>query len=140
MRINGYKVQDAKRKMVVHVTAYDVQEGAKKNSNACAAARAIMRESGCDLAKVHANRTYIKRGTKWYRYQTPNSLNKEIVAFDRGGSFEPGEYTLIPLKTSQQTGARAARANYVARKKYKKTGRKNHVTTGIRAKVNAYTL
>ncbi len=135
MRINGYAVQDAKRKMVIHVTDYDVREGAKKNSNACAAARAIMRESGCDLAKVHANRTYIKRGTKWYRYQTPNSLTKEIVAFDRGGTFEPGEYTLIPLKASQRQGARLLRASTT--KKYPK--RKNHVTTGVRARVNDFT-
>jgi hypothetical protein len=136
MKINGGKVVDASEPLPVKITKSDVRMGATKNATSCAAARAICRE-GFTEARVHAARTYVRRPDgKWLRYQTPPALRSEIVAFDRGGVFEPGDYKLVPIQPSQTIGQRAKRKNYHTKSHGSPNSpkRKNHVTTGIRAR------
>lgn len=95
MEINGKKVVDAKRKAVIHITQTDTVKGATKDPGACAAARAAKRDIvDCLSARVHIGCVYIEHEKKWERYTTPPALRSEIIAFDRGGSFQPGEYML----------------------------------------------
>ena len=47
-------------------------------------------------SKVYLTRTYVKVGKVWARFITPESISREITAFDRGAQFEPGEYKLNP--------------------------------------------
>jgi hypothetical protein len=37
-------------------------------------------------------------------------LQAEIVSFDRGGSFEPGDYTLVPMPPAAHLGVAATGA------------------------------
>lgn len=110
MEINGKKVVDAKSKMKIHITKRDATEGDNKNPSGCAAARAARRDvPHCVSARVHIGRVYVEYKDKWVRYNTPKALRTEIVAFDKGGSFEPGEYFLNPPSPSQTEDERRNR-------------------------------
>lgn len=143
MKIKGAPVKDATRELHIQITDRDVKEGAKKNATSCAAAHALVRTGVCDQARVHVNRTYIKKGDKWLRFKTPPALRSEIVAFDRGGSFEPGEYKLMPLSPSQKTGIKRKHDAAMPERSRKSKGikppqkRKPHITTGVRQRFNA---
>lgn len=107
MEINGKRVVDATSKTTIHITKRDATEGDNKNPSGCAAARAAKRDiPECISARVHVGRIYVEYKTKWVRYFTPDRLRTEIIAFDRGGSFEPGDYTLLPPGPSETTEAR----------------------------------
>lgn len=130
MKINGQTVLDATKKVKIHITAGDVKKGSTKDPGACAAALACMRELNATQARVHVGRTYLKINDKWVRYHTPAALRTEIVAFDRGGKFEPGEYTLSPMVPSLKLGQRR---NPGPKLKKGKKPRARHVTVGIRS-------
>jgi hypothetical protein len=102
MRIAGKVVQAAKGSVKIHITPRDIKLGDTKDPGACAAARALVRETGCKQARVHIGRTYLLVDDKWLRYRTSGALRSEIIAFDRGGNFEPGEYQLHPVPPSDR--------------------------------------
>lgn len=104
--LEGFPVKDAKKPIVLHITKSDITKGAKKNPEACAAALACEREYHIDEARVHLSRTYLRKGKKWTRYMTPKALRTEIVAFDRGGTFEPGDYVLANPNPAKKLGAK----------------------------------
>lgn len=132
MKINGAPVVDADGKLKVAITKTDVRVGSLKNARACAAAVALCRQTGCDAARVHLARTYVKKSGTWTRYFTPPALRAEIIAFDRGGAFEPGEYELKPIQPIVRFGS-PARKKYM--KEYaKRTPQKRHPQKGARAK------
>jgi hypothetical protein len=139
MRINGTQVKDATKKIVLTITPQDVKSGAKKNANSCAAANALCRQEGCEAAKVHMSRAYIKKGKTWYRFAVPTALKNEVLAFDRGGAFEPGDYILAPVQPSVRIGA--PRTHGPKRKNHHSTGkaparkRPYHVVSGVRARM-----
>lgn len=96
--INGKPVVNASRKVKLHISPADVRAGRSKNAKGCAAAIAAVREiPNCVAARVHLGRVYLLQNNKWLRFKTPDSLRNEIIAFDRGGRFEPGEYELKPM-------------------------------------------
>jgi len=136
-KIEGKTIVDAKRPMIVRISKADIAGSAKKNPAMCAAARALVREGTCTKARVHLSRVYLLQGDKWVKYATPNSIAREITAFDRGGSFEPGDYKLIPVTPSQREGARAKHANNTDKKRYTGNKRAQHITTGVRERVRA---
>jgi hypothetical protein len=134
MRINGEKVRDATEALKITITPKDVAKGDTKDPASCAAAQACMREHHASAARVHVARTYLKIGKEWVRYQTPAALRSEIVAFDRGGSFEPGDYSLRPLPKSERVKRGKAHTTGAPKRGRKGHHRiKPHVTTGIRA-------
>lgn len=97
MEINGKKVVDATKKIKINISKRDTIEGDNKNPSSCAAARAAKRDvPECINARVHIGRVYVEHKDKWVRYFTPEALRTEIIAFDRGGSFQPGQYELKP--------------------------------------------
>lgn len=138
--IGGRPVVNAKRGVTLHISALDVQSGKNKDPGACAAAKAAMREiPNCIAARIHLGRAYIKKtDNKWYRYKTPDSLRSEIIAFDRGGTFEAGEYTLramspsdlIPKKKKTFVSSDINRSG--PKDSPGKTPRKLHVVRGVR--------
>ena len=140
MKIEGLPVVDSRRKAVVNVTKADIKRGSRKDPNSCAVVLACIRDLGVDDALVHSTRTYLRKGSKWTRYFTPNSVRSETVAFDRGGAFEPGQYALLPIPPTLRTGAYAERyssdaARKVAGVKKVATGKKRskrHVTSNVR--------
>src|ERR1700742_1850454 len=100
MEINGKRVVDAIKPITIHITQRDTKEGDNKNPSSCAAARAVKRDVvECVSARVHIGRVYVETPKKWIRYNTPDALRTEIIAFDRGGTFAPGQYKLqVPDK------------------------------------------
>jgi hypothetical protein len=132
MEINGKPVVDASRKLTINITKADTIKGGNKDPGACAAARACIRTPKTLSARVHLGRVYIEQKDKWLRFQTPGALRSEIIAFDRGGKFEPGEYKLIPVSPANSdkfrkkaSGSDTNRSN--ARPSHTKTARKKLV-------------
>jgi hypothetical protein len=116
MEIAGKKVVDAKRPAKILITKRDVVAGDNKNPSGCAAALAAKRDvPDCLSARVHIGRVYIEHKDKWVRYLTPEALRTEIVAFDRGGSFQPGDYVLKAPAPSETV---EGRKKYAADKAY----------------------
>ena len=140
MKIFGTEVKDANEKLVVHITKSDVKLGATKDATACAAARALCRQTGATEAKVHFSRAYIKRGGgKWLRFSVPSALRNEIMAFDRGGEFAPGEYLLSPVQPSIRLGERPKKSKPTKQvpQRGNKPKRPYHVVEGVRGRANA---
>lgn len=141
MEINGKKVVDATKPIAIHITKRDTTDGDNKNPSSCAAARAVKRDiPDCVSARVHIGRVYVETPTKWVRYNTPTALRTEIVAFDRGGQFAPGNYNLqVPEKrrasgsntnrTTADRGKAARKRNSVLVAKIKR-----HEVAGVRPK------
>lgn len=118
--IDGLPVINAKRPVKLTVTEKDCKGGNPKNPDSCAIARCMMREFHASEVRVHLSRAYVKTTPdKWVRYITTKPLRTEIVAFDRGGTFAPGEYHLSAITPSKQV------------RKHKKTKKPG---TGTRAK------
>lgn len=140
-KINGKPVINATRRVTLHISAKDTRVGNVKDPGACAAAKAAMREiPNCTAARIHLGRAYIfnNRKDQWMRFKTTDPLRTEIIAFDRGGKFQPGEYDLRPLSPT----------DLIPKKKYvpvsdrpggdssniQKMPRKLHVVKGVRAR------
>ncbi len=106
--IDGTPVTDGKSSILLTITDGDIAKSDPKHPETCAAARAICRDFGAVEARVHLSRIYIKRkkSSLWERYVTPPNLRTEIVSFDRGGGFDPGEYRLTPVQPSNRAGVR----------------------------------
>lgn len=95
--IDSKPVFDADKSVIIQITQLDCERGSKKDPAKCAAALALKRITGCDECRVHIGCTYLRFGTKWLRYATPASLRAEIISFDRGGGFYPGDFQLHPI-------------------------------------------
>ncbi len=119
-------VKDATDHLVLEILPKDINGASIKNPGACVTARTCKRQLGRE-ARIHISRVYIKGsdGDIWYRYFVPTSLRGEIVSFDRGGKFIPGEYTLSPPNPSGRLGMdkRKGRTspNKNGKKRYKAT-------------------
>lgn len=99
---------DAKRPVTLVITKRDVTTADTKEPAHCVVAKACKRMMNAAEVRVHLSRTYVRANEgNWTRFFTPRSLRQEIIAFDRGGKFEPGQYQLgvIP-KAKQSTGKR----------------------------------
>lgn len=115
---SGLPVEDAKHDLVVSVTKTDVKRGDNKNPENCALARAILAE------RPEAKRVFIFRTTaivetarRIVRYALPESVQREVEAFDRFGVFEPGAYK---IKAPAPTRTKAATKAYDAKRPKKK--------------------
>src|SRR5689334_17574200 len=105
--IDNLPVQDARKPMMLTITKEDCKNGDPKHPQTCAAARALQREFRAKEVRVHLSRVYIKTTPdKWTRYTVPKSLRSEIIAFDRGGAFAPGEYYLQAARPSIRLGSK----------------------------------
>ncbi len=147
MEINGKRVVDAKKPVVINITPRDIATGDNKNPSQCAVARAARHSiEDCISARVHIGRVYIEQKDKWVRYNTSDALRAEIIAFDRGGQFEPGNYPLRPISKAETPEGRRERAggpnrnipgnipSKNPRKMLRVAKIKRHEVTGIRPK------
>ena len=106
MKINGKPVVDSKRPLTLEVTLDDIKHSNPMDPAGCAAAVAVMRQEGVTTALVHLSKAYVERPTHYERFEVPRKLRQEVVSYDRGGSFEPDEFTLSVPPPSQQTKTR----------------------------------
>ena len=130
--ISRKNLRDAVEPVVITVNRRDITQAIAREPTMCAAARAIHRECGLE-AVVMRSITYINHGSKkapdWHRYETPESLTREIVAIDRGGSFEPGQYILKPPAPGRRLGYAKATGPKARRGKPQNP---THITANIR--------
>lgn len=147
MMINGTTVVDATHKIVLEISPADIKKGNNKDPGACAAAQACVRQiPGVEAARVHIARTYLKVKNKesgraqWVRFRTPPPLRNEIIAFDRGGKFAPGAYTLEKIQETAKIGLKRKRYDGKNASKGKRHGKPQgkrsapHRVTDIRAR------
>ena len=134
--IGGKTVINAKRRVTLHISESDAKTGASKEPTACAAAKAAVRGiPNCVQAKIHIGRAYLldKTKDKWVRFKTSDALRSEIIAFDRGGNFEPGDYDLIPLSPSDLAPKGTKfQGNPKTGSNLQKQPRRLHVVKGVR--------
>lgn len=125
-------VRDAKRPRVIQVTPEDCKRGNKKEPADCALAKAFKRKF--DGAIISTSKSYLIKGKIALRYDTPESVSREVISFDRNHNFEPGQYHLAPVAKANKLGARN-RPQYSKKRKpgYPKIKKRNHLTGGIRS-------
>lgn len=131
--IDGKPIIDAKRSVTLHITNADIKKSDPKKPENCAAANCIKRELHADEVRVHLSRIYIRANQgNWQRYSTPQALRSEIIAFDRGGSFAPGEYILSPLQLSQRAHRKHKKVKKPGSKPQRGNRKKSHIVTDVR--------
>jgi hypothetical protein len=129
-KIDGLTVRNAVSPLRIMVTKQDIEKGAPKNPDACAIAIAVMRQvPGVSAAKVHKSCLFANVKGKWRRWAVAEYATREIIAFDRGGRFVPGEYDFMPIPVPL-TKVRRHRSSTVRLESYKR--RPSHITQDVR--------
>lgn len=105
MVIDGLPVVNGKGKILLKITKGDISRADRKQPDQCVIARCCRRSLKVKEARIHLGRVYLRRDDRqWERYITSPAMRTEIVAFDRGGSFEPGDFLILPPAPSKAVG------------------------------------
>jgi hypothetical protein len=137
-KIDGQVVTNAATRLRLTVTEQDVRKGVPKNPNACAIAVAAMRQiPGCTAAKVHKSCLFTLVKGKWQRRLVPEYATRELVAFDRGGRFVPGEFEFDPMPVPTPTTKRRRPSSASASSGAPRRKRTRHVTIDVRDEARA---
>jgi hypothetical protein len=123
---------DAAKAVEVSVSKKDCADAKRLNPTECALARAARRELHVDGVIIGMSSSYVIRGNTAVRYHTPESVQREIVSFDRHQDFAPGDYYLLPK--SPATRFENMREREKGRKggKDKTAKRKVHMSARVR--------
>lgn len=118
------EIVDATKAVRVTVGIEDNIKGKKNQPTECAMARAMRRDFNADGIIIGLSRSYIIKGKKAIRYQTTDTVAREIVSFDRHQDFAPGTYALSPISPStRHGGGRASSGTHPNRLVHKQTAR-----------------
>lgn len=109
---------DAAAPIEISVNRKDCKTAKKFDPTECALARAAKRELHVEGVIIGIGSSYIIKGDTAVRFDTPQSVKREIISFDRHHDFAPGDYYLTPKPPSNRFGVQHE----------KRTGRKggNH--------------
>jgi hypothetical protein len=130
-KIDGYPVVDATEPLFLEIKSLDVGRGEAQTPDNCAIARACKRTLQIIEARVHLSRTYLRTSDgEWLRYLTPDNARTEMIAFDRGAHFEPGEYRFPPPPKSKKLGGKHKTGPKTAAGKKRP---KHHTWSNVRA-------
>jgi hypothetical protein len=131
MEIDGLPVKNGSKRISLNITKGDIGRADRKKPDQCVIARCLRRSLHVKEARVHLGRVYLwLNDAEWIRYITPPPLRSEIIAFDRGGTFEPGEFALLPPSASRRTGQE--QGTKTRTKGAGKTRAPPHVVTNVR--------
>ncbi len=135
-QIEGLPIFDAKKAIKLTVTKGDIRNADPKRPNSCAVAVACQRSTHAKEVRVHLGRIYVRTNdTNWQRFMTPKPMRDEIIAFDRGGKFEPGEFTLAPPQPSKKASGKRQGGPTIAKRvtgEKAKKRRAYHVVKNVR--------
>lgn len=95
---------DADKPVEISVDAKDCKAAEPLNPTECALAKAARRELKADGVIIGMSSSYLIKGNIAIRFDTPQSVQREIVSFDRHSDFAPGDYYLTPKSPSQRLG------------------------------------
>lgn len=101
---NVTKAVDAGAPVEISVNRKDCKTAKKFDPTECALARAAKRELHAEGVIIGMGSSYIIKGDTAVRFDTPQSVKREIVSFDRHGDFAPGDYYLTPKPPSNRFG------------------------------------
>jgi len=133
---NVKHVKDATKDIVVEVTDSDSKSKAVRNHKECAFAHACKRERVAEATIISRKISYLINGDTATRFATPESLAREIVAFDRNAKFEPGIYNLRrPSPTEKLNSGRGYSQKTNSHSKSPK--RFYHTTDNIRERISS---
>jgi hypothetical protein len=107
--LDGSPIFDSTEPLKIQVNSRDIANADRKDPADCVMARAVRRCIHAHEVRAHLGRVFVRQREKgpWKRYETSTALRSEIIAFDRGGAFEPGEYMLRKIRDSQTSLARS---------------------------------
>lgn len=125
-------VEDAKRGIWVEVTEQDSTSSDAKSHKSCVMAVACKRKQRADGVIISLATAYVVKGSVATRYKIPDSVSREIISFDRGASFSPGEYMLTAPTPSQKLGGSSHRGSNMRQRPKPKSIRRQHRTGGVR--------
>ncbi len=133
----GLRKEDAKTNLLVTLNQSDITKAKMKDSKNCAFACAVKRQMpNVEKAYFFRSTAWLEMATKIVRYHLPQSVQKEIVSFDRSGMSEVGIYSLTAPRGSNTMDRQNTRSKKrIGRHKPGKTGRSQkliHRTTNIR--------
>lgn len=133
-KFEGLPVIDATSDVTLVVNSKDIKNSYKKNPADCAAAIAGRREFKRET-RVFLSRMYVKNKQKncWVRYITPNNAAREIISFDRGSEFIPGEYKFKRPSPQQKLGINRGKS-YSSGKNSPSKKRSYTMTANVREK------
>lgn len=97
---------DAYTPIRIRVQSRDATAAKQKAPNECAFAKAACRELDADGAYIGIKESCVIVGNKVIRFQTPESVRREIVSFDRHRDFRAGEYQLSAVCPGRRLGVR----------------------------------
>lgn len=127
-------VEDATEPMEIEVTKTDAASKAVKSHKACAMAVACVRKFHLQDVIISRRVAYLIRRNVATRYMLPERITREVVAFDRGGAFAPGEYTLNPpVATSRLDHPRQTQDRGSPHRGSGPRGRAHRLTADVRA-------
>jgi hypothetical protein len=122
---------DARTNAIFTIKQTDITKAERKSNDHCAAALAICRDLHSRETRVYLSRILVKQPNgSWLRYTTPSRLARELIALDRGGRMEVGDFILRAPTASQKLGYRPARKHSGSRTG--KGPRPHHVTGDVR--------
>jgi hypothetical protein len=127
-------VVDAKRGIKIHVSPKDSKPDGRRKHQECAMAVACKRQFNLDGVIISRERAYTIKNNVATRYLFSSSVSKEIVSFDRGGEFNPGDYKLCRPSKSARLGKYQGSKNS-GPKLSKPRPRFRHVTQHIRTSI-----
>lgn len=131
------KIMDATADLTIEVTKANTQSKAVRNHQECALAVACKDKKHLDDVVISRSMAYLVKGKVATRYQLPEHVSREVIAFDRGGTFAPGEYELkkpephIALDSPRQSHGGETHRGAGGR------GQAHHLTANIRANLHA---
>lgn len=128
---NVTSVRDADDSIDVTVTANDDKVSRKKEHDGCAMAVACKRELKLDGVIVARKSAYTIKNNVATRYELPESVSREVVSFDRGAGFAPGDYSMRPPSESRRLGRQTGGGG--SRTGTGKPIKRKHSTANIRA-------
>lgn len=136
----GLKIVEAKKPLLLEVRGMDIARATKKDPQSCGFARACKRSHKVKAAYFFRTTAWLEYSDRIVRYILPQSMQREIVAFDRNQTMAPGLYQLSrPYKSATlKYNRETVRAAYVRKVEAKKAGKKlkpppfTHRTTDVR--------
>ena len=109
-KVNGKWVVDANEPVTVTIKRGDISRASERDPGCCVMANAVKRQYKTE-ARVHRSRVFLlipgetyKGAGVYRRFVVGAKLHKEIHAFDRGGKFYTGDYTLNPPLANRRLG------------------------------------
>src|SRR5262245_45919613 len=124
------QVKDATRNLTIEVTKRDASSKAVRNHKECALAVACKRSEKMDGCVIAIKRGYLVKDNVAYRYDIPETVSREVVAFDRNAGFAPGLYRLN--KPAKKLGSPATGKKHGGESTNGNDRKLRHFTDGIR--------